>query len=72
MIKLVDAVLLETQVRQIPPLETFLQRIRLSMWPVFQKQMHLHHDSLRKLTGGTVLKSVIKESTLNTVSSELM
>jgi hypothetical protein len=69
MIKLIDAVLLESQVRQCPALETFLQKIRLSMWPVFQKQMHSQLESVRKLTGGNILKSTVKDSTLKTVSS---
>jgi hypothetical protein len=70
MIKLIDAVLLESQVRQCPALETFLQKIRLSMWPVFQKQMHFQLESVRKLTNGTILKSAVKDSTLRTVSYE--
>ena len=61
----------QTQVRQIPPLEIFLQKIRLSMWPVFQKQMHMHYEAVRKLTSGTILKTVVKGSILSTVSPAL-
>lgn len=69
MAKLIDSVLQEVQVRQISPLESYFQKIRLSMWPVFQKQMHAHLEALRKLTSGSALKAVVKDLTLNTVST---
>lgn len=41
------------------------------MWPAFQKQMHVHIDSIRKLAnnaGGGLLKSGIKNATLHTIA----
>lgn len=67
MVKLVDSLLEEVQVRQCPPLEQFFQKMRLSMWPVFQKQMHLHTESVRKLTSGNYIKSGVKIEILETV-----
>jgi len=64
-------VLLEVQLRECPVLEPFLQRLRLSMWPAFQKQMHMHTESIRKMvnnTGASLLRSSVKAVTLRTVA----
>lgn len=49
MIRLTEAVLAEVQKRQCSPLETFFFTVRLQLWPVFQKVMTEHCDSLKKV-----------------------
>jgi hypothetical protein len=54
MIRLTEAVIIEVQKRDCPPLENFLFTMRLQLWPAFQKIMSEHCDALRKLAeGGT-------------------
>jgi hypothetical protein len=52
-------------------LETFLLGLRMSMWPVFQKEMSVHVDSLKALAdsaGGSFLtRGNIKDSNVQTV-----
>lgn len=50
MVRLTEAVTTEVQKRQCPPLETFFFTMRLQLWPVFQKVISEHCDSLKKLT----------------------
>lgn len=52
MIRINEAVLFETQKRECGPLEGFLIGLRLSMWPMFQKEMGAHVESLKKLVDG--------------------
>lgn len=52
MIRLNEVVLAEAQKRECVPLETFLIGLRLSMWPMFQKEMTAHVNSLKKLVDG--------------------
>lgn len=47
MVRLTEAVLAEVQKRQCSPLETFFFTVRLQLWPVFQKVMTEHCDSLK-------------------------
>lgn len=49
MVRLTEAVLAEVQKRQCLPLETFFFTMRLQLWPVFQKVMTEHCDSLKKV-----------------------
>ncbi|KAI6163061.1 vacuolar sorting protein [Pisolithus thermaeus] len=49
MVRLTEAVLAEVQKRQCSPLETFFFTMRLQLWPVFQKVMTEHCDSLKKV-----------------------
>lgn len=49
MVRLTEAVLAEVQKRQCSPLETFFFTVRLQLWPVFQKVMTEHCDSLKKV-----------------------
>ncbi|KAL4076112.1 vacuolar sorting protein [Scleroderma citrinum] len=49
MIRLTEAVTAEVQKRQCSPLETFFFTIRMELWPVFQKVMSEHCDSLKKI-----------------------
>ncbi|TFK75767.1 Vps52-domain-containing protein [Pluteus cervinus] len=53
MIRLTEAVVSEVQLRNSPPVETFIYTLRLQMWPVFQKAMAEHIDSLKKLVEGS-------------------
>jgi len=52
MIRINEAVLAETEKRECSPLETFLVGLRLKMWPIFQKEMSTHVDSLKRLVDG--------------------
>ncbi|KAI6047442.1 vacuolar sorting protein [Pisolithus marmoratus] len=49
MVRLTEAVLAEVQKRQCSPLETFFFTMRLELWPVFQRVMTEHCDSLKKV-----------------------
>jgi hypothetical protein len=42
----------EVQRRGCPPLESFMFGLRLQMWPVFQKSMTEHLESLKKVAEG--------------------
>ena len=50
MVRLTEAVTAEVQKRQCSPLETFYFTMRLQLWPVFQKVISEHCDSLKKLS----------------------
>jgi len=52
MIRLMEDVIEEIQKRGCPPLESFVFGLRLQMWPVFQKAMTEHVESLKKLAEG--------------------
>jgi hypothetical protein len=52
MIRLTEDVVAEVQKRNCPPLESFVFALRLQMWPVFQKAMAEHINSLKKLAEG--------------------
>ncbi|KZT12563.1 Vps52-domain-containing protein [Laetiporus sulphureus 93-53] len=52
MIRMTEDVMKEVQKRNCSPLETFIFTIRLQMWPVFQKLMAEHIDSVKKLADG--------------------
>ncbi|CCL99428.1 uncharacterized protein FIBRA_01446 [Fibroporia radiculosa] len=52
MIRLIEDIMAEIQKRNCSPLETFVFSIRIQMWPVFQKAMADHIDSLKKLAEG--------------------
>ena len=53
MIRLVEDVVAEVQRRRCSPLESFVFSLRLQMWPVFQKAMFEHIESIKKLAEGT-------------------
>ncbi|KDR83878.1 hypothetical protein GALMADRAFT_236339 [Galerina marginata CBS 339.88] len=53
MIRLAEDVVTEIQKRHSPPAETYVFGLTLQMWPVFQKGMTEHIDSLKKLADGT-------------------
>ncbi|KAF6762609.1 Sac2 family-domain-containing protein [Ephemerocybe angulata] len=53
MIRLTEDIVTEVQKRRCPPAENFIFGIRIQMWPVFQKVMHEHIESLKKLAEGT-------------------
>lgn len=50
MVRLAEAVTIEVQKRQCSPLETFFFTMRLQLWPIFQKAISEHCDSLKKLS----------------------
>lgn len=50
MVRLTEAVIAEVQKRECSPLETFFFTMRLQLWPVFQKVISEHCDSLKKLS----------------------
>jgi len=71
MIRLNEAAFGEVELRRCPPLETFLLSLRMSMWPVFQKEMSAHVDSLKALAdsaGGSFLtRGNVKDSNVQAV-----
>ncbi|QRW15915.1 vacuolar protein sorting-associated protein, Vps52/Sac2 family protein [Rhizoctonia solani] len=71
MIRLNENVYLEAERRGCGPLETFLLGQRLAMWPLFQKDMGVQVDSLKKLAenavGGYLSRSGIKDSAVQVI-----
>ncbi|KAF9268122.1 vacuolar sorting protein [Marasmius fiardii PR-910] len=53
MIRLVENVVTEIEHRGCPPAVTFVFGLRLQLWPLFQKLMTEHIDSLKKLAEGS-------------------
>jgi hypothetical protein len=49
MIRLNDAVLAELDDRGCTPLESTMLRLKLGMWPLFQKQMDSHVESVKRM-----------------------
>lgn len=52
MVRMNEVALAEAQKRDCTPLETFLLGLRLTMWPIFQKEMNAQVESLKKLVDG--------------------
>ena len=52
MIRLAEDVVAEIQKRHCPPAESYVFGLTLKMWPVFQKGMTEHIESLKKLAEG--------------------
>jgi hypothetical protein len=52
MIRLIEELVTEIQKRRCPPAENFIFGIRIQMWPAFQKAMHEHIESMKKLAEG--------------------
>ncbi|KAF8897678.1 vacuolar sorting protein [Infundibulicybe gibba] len=52
MIRLTESIVDEVQIRNCAAVETFVFGLRLQMWPVFQKAMTEHIESLKKLAEG--------------------
>jgi len=53
MIRVAEDIVAEIQKRHCPPAETYIFGLSLQMWPVFQKGMTEHIESLKKLADGT-------------------
>ena len=53
MIRLTEEVVTEIQKRRCSPAENFIFSVRLQMWPIFQKAMHEHVESLKRVAEGT-------------------
>jgi hypothetical protein len=75
MIRLNDDVLAEIEERGCIPLESVCTSLKLSMWPIFRKEMDAHLDSMKKLadaaagTGfGAMLSKGVKDSVVREVS----
>lgn len=74
MIRLLENVLGEVQKRECPPLESFTMGLRLTFWPVFQKDVNLHIESMKKLADGASgggffnSKPSMRDATLQAVS----
>ncbi|KAH9844190.1 Sac2 family-domain-containing protein [Rhodofomes roseus] len=64
-IRLTEDVMAELQKRNCGPLETFIFSVRLQMWPVFQKAMGEHIESVKKLAEGTT-SSLFRRGTTTT------
>ncbi|KAI9574682.1 vacuolar sorting protein [Boletus coccyginus] len=67
MVRLTEAVIAEVQGRLCSPLETFFFTMRLQLWPVFQKVISEHCDSLKKLSerpGGYFSKAPVTTDVL--------
>lgn len=77
MIRLLENMLGEVQKRDCPSLESFTMGIRLSMWPVFQKEMNAHLESVKKLVDGAggrgflSGKPTVKDATVQSVGVSL-
>ena len=74
MIRLLENMLHEVQKRDCPPLETFTLGLRLTMWPIFQKEMNAHLESVKKLADGAgsagflSSKPSVRDATIQSVS----
>ena len=66
MIRLAEDVVAEIQRRHCPPGETYVFGLSLQMWPVFQKGMTEHVESLKKLADGTSVSYFSRASTTTT------
>ncbi|ORX38430.1 putative suppressor of action mutation 2-like protein [Kockovaella imperatae] len=59
MIRLNDRLLEICEARGTLPLESYLQRQKLSMWPIFRKELDGHIDTLKKLADGAEGKGAL-------------
>ncbi|QRV73031.1 vacuolar protein sorting-associated protein, Vps52/Sac2 family protein [Ceratobasidium sp. AG-Ba] len=70
-IRLTETIYIEASKRGCRPLETFLLGQRLTMWPLFQKDMGAQVESLKKLAesavGGYLSRSGIKDSAVQVI-----
>lgn len=66
MIRLTEDVVAEIQRRHSPPAETYVFGLSLQMWPVFQKGMTEHVESLKKLADGGSSSYFSRASTTTT------
>lgn len=53
MIRVAEDIVAEIQKRHCPPAETYVFGLSLQMWPIFQKGMTEHIESVKKLAEGT-------------------
>lgn len=78
MIRLNDAVLAELDDRGCTPLESTMLRLKLGMWPLFQKQMDSHVESVKRMAdaaastgfGAMLGRSAPKDSAVKEVSRQ--
>ncbi|KAF4619757.1 hypothetical protein D9613_005158 [Agrocybe pediades] len=66
MIRIAEDIVAEIQKRHCPPGETYIFGLSLQMWPVFQKGMTEHVDSLKNLSEGTGSSYFSRSSTTTT------
>jgi vacuolar protein sorting-associated protein 52 len=71
MIRINDAALRESEVRQCGPMETFCLGVRMVLWPVFQKGMDSQVTALKKFadsaSGGILSKGHVKDTNVQSV-----
>lgn len=63
MIRLAEDIVAEIQRRHCPPAETYVFGLSLQMWPVFQKGMTEHIESVKKLAEGSSASYFSRAST---------
>ncbi|KAG9015884.1 hypothetical protein FRB90_004305 [Tulasnella sp. 427] len=72
MVRMNEVVLAESQKRDCAPLETFLLGLRLTMWPIFQKEMNAQVESLKKMVDGAGSGYLMRGTTLKDSSIQLV
>jgi vacuolar protein sorting-associated protein 52 len=65
MIRITEDVAAEVENRMCPAVSTYLFALRMQFWPVFQKAMSDHIESVKKLTEGTAASYFSRGSTLS-------
>lgn len=63
MIRIAEDIVAEIQKRHCPTAETYVFGLSLQMWPIFQKGMTEHIESVKKLAEGTSLGYFGRSST---------
>jgi len=63
MIRVAEDIVAEIQRRHCPPAETYVFQLSLQMWPIFQKGMTEHIESVKKLAEGTSASYFSRAST---------
>jgi hypothetical protein len=79
MIRLNDAILAELDDRGCAPLEPTMLRLKLGMWPLFQKQMDSHVESVKRMAdaaggggfGAMLGRAGLKDAAVKEVSLRL-
>lgn len=62
MIRLAEETVAEIQRRHCPPAETYIFGLSLQMWPIFQKGMTEHIESVKKIAEGTTSSGYFSRS----------
>lgn len=70
MIRFSEDVVAEIQRRQCSPADTYVFGLSLQMWPVFQKGMTEHIESVKKIAEGTTTSYFSRSSQTTDASVE--